>query len=808
MRSISGKLLYIFLSLNLMMLLTGTQPARAAGAITVNTDTDIISLDGICSLREAITAANTDTASGATSGECAAGNGADVITFDANYTITLGSQLPAVITEMTITGNGAANTIIQANADPNVVNYRLFAVNLGGNLTLDQLKVQNGRTPFGGGILNSGTLSITNSVFSNNIADNDGGHIHNSGTGTVFIENTTISGDAAIRSDAGGAVFNDGGTVTVISSTIQDNYTNNAGAGFYNDGTITIINSTITGNHATGNIGGGIYNANTTHIYNSTLSGNAGTTGDNIYNNSLSVLNLYNTIVADGGLSGDCVNAGTVNSTNSLIESTGVNACGLIDEVDGNVIGIDPDLGALTDSPAYFPLNVLSPAIDAGDNTICAAAPVSNISQNGGIRPQNGDGDSSAICDIGSYEAPDTITPTVTSSVRASTNPTNAASVNFTVTFSESVTGVDETDFSLTASGVSSPAVSGISGSGRVYTVSVDTGIGNGTIRLDVLDDNSIKDNVDNLLSAGFTSGETYTVEKTAPTVTSSVRASANPTGASSVNYTVTFSESVTGVDTADFSLTTTGVSFAAVSGVSGSGSVYTVSVNTGTDSGTIRLDVLDNDSIVDAALNPLAAGFTTGESYTVTKSPVFEDVPFSNPFNSFIERLFNAGVTGGCSITPLNYCPDNTVTRAQMAVFLLKSIHGSSYVPPAVGASTGFGDVPVDAFAAAFIKQLAVEGVTSGCGNGNYCPDATVTRAQMAIFLLKAKNGSSYTPPAVGVSTGFNDVATDAFAAAFIKQLVADGITAGCGNSNYCPNDSVTRAQMAVFLVRAFNLP
>ncbi|MBK8821796.1 MAG: S-layer homology domain-containing protein [Anaerolineales bacterium] len=808
MRSISGKLLYIFLSLNLMMLLTGTQPARAAGAITVNTDTDIISLDGICSLREAITAANTDTASGATSGECAAGSGTDVITFDANYTITLGSQLPAVITEMTITGNGAANTIIQANADPNVVNYRLFAVNLGGNLTLDQLKVQNGRTPFGGGILNSGTLSITNSVFSNNIADNNGGHIHNSGTGTVFIENTTISGDAAIRSDAGGAVFNDGGTVTVTSSTIQDNYTNNAGAGFYNDGTITIINSTITGNHATGNIGGGIYNANTTHIYNSTLSGNAGTTGDNIYNNSLSVLNLYNTIVANGGLSGDCVNAGTVNSTNSLIESTGVNACGLIDEVDGNVIGIDPGLGALTDSPAYFPLNVLSPAIDAGDNTICAAAPVSNISQNGGIRPQNGDGNSSAVCDIGSYEVPDTITPTVTSSVRASTNPTNAASVNFTVTFSESVTGVDETDFSLTASGVSSPAVSGISGSGRVYTVSVDTGTGNGTIRLDVLDDNSIKDNVDNLLSAGFTSGETYTVEKTAPTVTSSVRASANPTGASSVNYTVTFSESVTGVNTADFSLTTTGVSSAAVSGVSGSGSVYTVSVNTGTDSGTLRLDVLDDDSIVDATLNPLTTGFTTGESYTVTKSPVFEDVPFSNPFNSFIERLFNAGVTGGCSITPLNYCPDNTVTRAQMAVFLLKSIHGSSYVPPAVGASTGFGDVPVDAFAAAFIKQLAVEGVTSGCGNGNYCPDATVTRAQMAIFLLKAKNGSSYTPPAVGVSTGFNDVATDAFAAAFIKQLVADGITAGCGNSNYCPNDSVTRAQMAVFLVRAFNLP
>ncbi|MBK9209573.1 MAG: S-layer homology domain-containing protein [Anaerolineales bacterium] len=130
------------------------------------------------------------------------------------------------------------------------------------------------------------------------------------------------------------------------------------------------------------------------------------------------------------------------------------------------------------------------------------------------------------------------------------------------------------------------------------------------------------------------------------------------------------------------------------------------------------------------------------------------------------------------------------------------------SYAPPAVGVSTGFGDVATDYWAAAWIKQLAAEGTPGGCGGGNYCPDMSLPRAQMAIFLLKARNGSGYTPPAVGVSTGFNDVATDAFGAAFIKQLVADGITAGCGNSNYCPNDSVTRAQMAVFLVRAFNLP
>jgi hypothetical protein len=75
------------------------------------------------------------------------------------------------------------------------------------------------------------------------------------------------------------------------------------------------------------------------------------------------------------------------------------------------------------------------------------------------------------------------------------------------------------------------------------------------------------------------------------------------------------------------------------------------------------------------------------------------------------------------------------------MAVFLLKAKHGAGYVPPAVGTSTGFGDVPPDYWAAALIKQLVIEGITSGCGGGNYCPEAPVTRAQMAVFLVRTFN-------------------------------------------------------------------
>ena len=183
-------------------------------------------------------------------------------------------------------------------------------------------------------------------------------------------------------------------------------------------------------------------------------------------------------------------------------------------------------------------------------------------------------------------------------------------------------------------------------------------------------------------------------------------------------------------------------------------------------------------------------------------------DVPFDGFARAQIETIYNDGITGGCSTLPLNYCPETTVNRAQMAVFIERGIHGSSYVPPAVGAGTGFGDIPADYWSAAWIKQLAADAITSGCGSGNYCPEGAVTRAQMAVFLLKSKYGAGYTPPAVGAGTGFGDVPTEYWAAPWIKQLAAEGITAGCGSGNYCPETPVTRAQMAVFLVRNFNLP
>ncbi len=182
-----------------------------------------------------------------------------------------------------------------------------------------------------------------------------------------------------------------------------------------------------------------------------------------------------------------------------------------------------------------------------------------------------------------------------------------------------------------------------------------------------------------------------------------------------------------------------------------------------------------------------------------------FPDVPSTNPFYAFIENLFHNGVTGGCAGG--GYCPGNNVTRAQMAVFLLKSRYGSGFVPrPATG--TAFTDVPASNPFAPWIEELAREGVTGGCGGGLYCPNNSVTRQQMAVFLLKMKNGSSYAPP---TGTGiFQDVTCPGVFCDFIEALYNQQITGGCQTNPvllYCPGNPNLRQQMAVFLVKTFGL-
>jgi hypothetical protein len=177
-----------------------------------------------------------------------------------------------------------------------------------------------------------------------------------------------------------------------------------------------------------------------------------------------------------------------------------------------------------------------------------------------------------------------------------------------------------------------------------------------------------------------------------------------------------------------------------------------------------------------------------------------FTDVPLDS-FHDSVDTAASYGAMSGCGTG--TFCPTTPVTRAQMAGYLLRSEHsGIYYPPPPVGI---FSDVPTSSPDATWIEQLYNEAITAGCGGSNYCPGSPVTRAQMAVFLLKTEWGPSYTPPScAGV---FAVVPCPGPFTDWVEQLYHENVTAGCGGSNFCPSANVQQNQMAVFLVKLFAL-
>ncbi|MGV8040077.1 MAG: lamin tail domain-containing protein [Thermoanaerobaculaceae bacterium] len=202
------------------------------------------------------------------------------------------------------------------------------------------------------------------------------------------------------------------------------------------------------------------------------------------------------------------------------------------------------------------------------------------------------------------------------------------------------------------------------------------------------------------------------------------------------------------------------------------------------------------------AGLDPFPS-VTVPINYTIA----FLDVPATHWADAHIHGLAGAGISFG--FPGGFYGPETDVSRAQMAVFLVRATHGPDFKPPL---ATGlFNDVTPDHWAADYIEQLYADGITTGCipgppGSIWFCPEEGVSRAQMAVFLVRAVHGPTFVPPApAGI---FTDVPPSHWAAAHIEQLYADGITTGCEPGRFCPERLVTRAEMAVFLVRAFHVP
>jgi len=181
---------------------------------------------------------------------------------------------------------------------------------------------------------------------------------------------------------------------------------------------------------------------------------------------------------------------------------------------------------------------------------------------------------------------------------------------------------------------------------------------------------------------------------------------------------------------------------------------------------------------------------------------PEYFDVAPGHWARAHIKILACRGITAGCGGG--DFCPDDPITRAQMAAFLVRTL---SVSPAETCSGAVFEDVSLETVGADFCRYIETFrdlGITSGCGDNDYCPEGEVSRGQMAVFILRARGES----PSACTGLRFGDVSAASVGAEFcgyIEKLAALGITSGCGNGNYCPHESVTRAQMAVFLWRAF---
>jgi len=193
-----------------------------------------------------------------------------------------------------------------------------------------------------------------------------------------------------------------------------------------------------------------------------------------------------------------------------------------------------------------------------------------------------------------------------------------------------------------------------------------------------------------------------------------------------------------------------------------------------------------------------------------------FQDVNGTHPLWRYVEGFFAKGITTGCAVNPMRYCPDRGVTRAEMAVFLLRSMHADDPTPyePKDVDPDPFADVPAAGkdWMEPWIEQFYALGVTTGCGVSGtqllFCPERGVTRAEMAVFMLRAKGITPVDDP----SNPFIDVPVPgkAWMEPWIETFYNEGYTTGCGTAPhgkllYCPERGANRAEMATFIDRIF---
>ena len=430
------------------------QMVKAAASVTtpmasiiVNTTDDALdSNDGKCSFREALIHANFDGGPIGIPGECAPGSGDDTISIPVSGTINLSSELPAISTNMTIIGSGSDRLTIRRDTGGD---YRILTIDNLTTVSISGVTLKNGRASSpssGGGIGTGGILTLTSVIVTENTTTDgvtgspsagSGGGICNCGSGSLTMIDSVVSNNTTGNGVVGASGNGNGGRgggiessapITVINTLVTGNTTgtgpggSGSGAGLFVGFQATIINSTFSGNMtgAAPADGGGIWISGNSTITNTTVTGNlASGSGHGIFA-GFTGTTVRNTIVARNGSNGPDIGGASFTTAGHNLIGDADGSTGFTNSLNGDQVGsttnpINPRLGPLLFNGGIFETHGLlpgSPAIDAGDNCVltnsCSPALGSSISNDqrgaGFTRSADGDGDGTAVVDIGSFE--------------------------------------------------------------------------------------------------------------------------------------------------------------------------------------------------------------------------------------------------------------------------------------------------------------------------------------------------------------------------------------------------------------------
>lgn len=392
----------------------GSVEAQTMSVITVGSASDG---GGNCTLRDAFYSSLYD----APLGGCAAGNNSEEIVFDTGVfppqghtRITLSSELPSIVSNLTITGPGSSHLTIDADEVSRVLlvegaNVTLSGLHLtggydsrgaglyvsnGSEVIANDLTI-SGNTALsgGGGIgIRDSSLDISASSIANNFSDGSGGAIYVFDDSNLVMHDSTASGNSA---DLGGGILSeDNSSVNLSNSTISGNSSDSAGGGLHisTSSYLSMTNSTVANNYADGSGGAIFASTATVYLTNNILTGNTASAGAEIHNEAgnSSFTTSYN-------LFGDTSHTAAEGVSNFMRDASDIAAFS-----DGSQpTSFESILAPLANNGGTTLTHGLvrdSPAVDAADNAVCAAAPINNLDQIGSVRPEG------ATCDMGAFE--------------------------------------------------------------------------------------------------------------------------------------------------------------------------------------------------------------------------------------------------------------------------------------------------------------------------------------------------------------------------------------------------------------------